>query len=81
MNLDLTIYYEYFDINSTEKSIAVYKEINDKNIIFCHTQSSNKKVSLPENIKTYINDNKYIGNMECIHILMLSLLLYYPLHS
>jgi len=60
MNLDLSIYYEYFDINSTEKSIALYEKIKDINIIFCHTQSSTKTISLSENIKTYINDNKYI---------------------
>lgn len=60
MNLDLSIYYKYFDINSTEKSIALYEKIKDINIIFCHTQSSAKTISLPENIKVYINDNKYI---------------------
>ena len=60
MNLDLSIYYKYFDINSTEKSIALYEKIKDINIIFCHTQSSAKTISLPENIKAYINDNKYI---------------------
>jgi len=60
MNLDLSIYFEYFDINSTEKSIALYEKIKDINIIFCHTQSSTKTISLPENIKAYINDNKYI---------------------
>jgi len=60
MNLDLSIYYDYFDINSTEKSIALYEKIKDINIIFCHTQSSVKTIRLPENIKTYINDNKYI---------------------
>ena len=60
MNLDLSIYYDYFDIHSTEKSIALYEKIKDINIIFCHTQSSTKTISLPENIKTYINDNKYI---------------------
>lgn len=60
MNLDLSIYYDYFDINSTEKSIALYEKIKDINIIFSHTQASRKKISLPENIKTYINDNKYI---------------------
>ena len=60
MNLDLSIYYDYFDINSTEKSIALYEKIKDINIIFCHTQSSTGTIRLPENIKTYINDNKYI---------------------
>jgi hypothetical protein len=60
MNLDLSIYYDYFGIHSTEKSIALYEKIKDINIIFCHTQASRKTISLPENIKTYINDNKYI---------------------
>lgn len=60
MNLDLSIYYEYFNINSTTKSLELYQQIKDINIIFCHTQSSNRTISLSENIKTYINDNKYI---------------------
>jgi len=60
MNLDLSIYYEYFNINSTTKSLELYQQIKDINIIFCHTQSSTKTISLSENIKTYINDNKYI---------------------
>jgi len=60
MNLDLSVYYDYFDINSTEKSIALYEQIKDINIIFCHTKSSTKTISLSENVKTYINYNKYI---------------------
>ena len=60
MNLDLSIYYNYFNIDSTRKSIALYEKIKHLNIVFCHTQSSTKTISLPENIKAYINDNKYI---------------------
>jgi len=60
MNLDLTIYYEYFDIKSSDESIYFYNKVKHLNIIFCHTQSSTKTIRLPENITTYINDNKYI---------------------
>jgi len=60
MNLDLNIYYDYFDIISSEKSITLYKKVKELNIIFCHTQSSTKIIGLPENIKKYINDDKYI---------------------
>uniref|UniRef100_A0A6C0J7G1 Uncharacterized protein n=1 Tax=viral metagenome TaxID=1070528 RepID=A0A6C0J7G1_9ZZZZ len=60
MNLDLSIYYDYFDIISTEESITLYENIKELNIIFCHTQSSSKTIILPENIQMYINDNKYI---------------------
>lgn len=60
MNLDLSIYYDYFDINSSEKSTTNYEKIKNLNIIFCHTDSSTEKIILPENIKSYINDNKYI---------------------
>lgn len=60
MNLDLSIYYEYFNINSTEKSIELYENIKHLNIIFCHTQSSTKTIKIPEKILKYINDNKYI---------------------
>lgn len=60
MNLDLSIYYEYFDINSTKKSTTLYEKIKHLNIVFCHTQSSTKTISLPENIKKYLYDDKYI---------------------
>lgn len=60
MNLDLSIYYNYFDIISTKQSITLYENIKNLNIIFCHTQSSTKTIEIPENIKRYINDNKYI---------------------
>ena len=51
MNLDLSIYYDYFDIKSTEESIKLYEKIKKLKIIFCHTQSSTKKINLPDNIK------------------------------
>ena len=60
MNLDISIYYEYFDINSTKESLALYQQIKDINIIFCHTQASNRKISLPKNMKNYLYDDKYI---------------------
>lgn len=60
MNLDLSIYYEHFNINSTNKSIALYEKIKHLNIVFSHTQSSTRTISLPENIKQYANDDKYI---------------------
>ena len=60
MRLDSTIYYDYFDIISTEESIKLYEKIKNLNIIFCHTQSSTKTISLPDNIKQYLNDDNYI---------------------
>lgn len=60
INLDLSIYCNYFDISSTDRSIELYKQIKDLKIIFCHTQASTKKISIPENILTQINNKEYI---------------------
>jgi hypothetical protein len=38
----------------------LYEKIKHLNIVFCHTQSSTKTISLPENIKKYVYDDKYI---------------------
>ena len=60
INLDLNIYYNYFDIKSSESSILLYNKIKDFKIIFCHTKSSVKTIILPEHITKYICLNDYI---------------------
>lgn len=61
MNLDLNIYYDYFDIVSTELSMKLYESIKELNIVFCHTQSSTKTIDLPDEMqRQYLTDNKYI---------------------
>ena len=60
INLDLSIYYEYFDINSCENSIEYYNKIKNYNILFLHTKSSTKEIDLSEIIKEYLDNDKWI---------------------
>ena len=60
LKLDLRIYYNYFDINSSQDSIAQYQKIKNLKIIFCHTQASNKLIKLPTYIKKYTKLSDYI---------------------
>lgn len=60
MNLDLTIYFEYFDIKSSDNSLYYYNKVKNLKIIFCHTKSSRKTISIPPNILSHINDDNYL---------------------
>jgi hypothetical protein len=60
INLDLTIYYEYFDIESSEISKELYKNIENYNIIFMHTKSSTHDINLHDIIDKFINDDTYL---------------------
>ena len=60
LKLDLRIYYDYFDIDSSQDSIAKYQKIKHLKIIFCHTQASNKLIKLPTYIKKYTKLSNYI---------------------
>jgi hypothetical protein len=57
INLDLSIYYNYFNINSSIKSIELYENIKHYNIIFMHsTASNNNKIDLTKYINKFINN-------------------------
>ena len=60
IHLDLSVYYEYFHIQSSEESINYYNMIKDKNIIFMHTKASNRTMDLDRIIKNHINDSNTI---------------------
>jgi hypothetical protein len=60
IGLDLSIYYNYFNIESTDLSTEYYKNIKNYNIIFLHTKSSNKEINLSNIIDKYINDDDKI---------------------
>jgi hypothetical protein len=63
INLDLSIFYEYFNINSSAKSIELYENIKHYNIIFMHsTAGNNNKIDLTKYI------NKFIDNEDDIII-------------
>ena len=53
--LDLSIYYDYFKIDSCQKSKEYFEMIKNYNIIFLHTKASNKEISLNDIIDKYIN--------------------------
>jgi hypothetical protein len=61
IGLDLSIYYNYFTIDSTNESKKYYDCIKNYNIIFLHTKSSNRELSLENIINKFINlDNTII---------------------
>lgn len=61
INLDLSIYYNYFNVNSSIKSLELYEKIKHYNIIFIHSTASNKKIDLTEYINKFIdNENDII---------------------
>jgi len=62
INLDLSIYYNYFNISSSAKSIELYENIKYYNIIFMHSiAGNNKKIDLTEYINKFIdNENDII---------------------
>lgn len=60
MNLNLNIYYDYFNIASTKESIELYENVKHLNVVFCHTQASHKKIDISEHFQQYKNNNDYI---------------------
>lgn len=60
INLDLSVYYEYFNINSTKDSMELYNLIKNYNIYFTHTEASNMKMDITSEINNYINDDNWI---------------------
>lgn len=60
IGLDLSVYYEYFDINSTKRSKELYSIINNNKIVFMHTKSSNKTINPTSLINKYKNNEEYI---------------------
>jgi hypothetical protein len=60
IGLNTNIYVDYFDIESSELSKDCYNIIKNYDIIFFHTQSSNRKINLNNIVNQYINDDKKI---------------------
>jgi len=60
IGLDLSIYYEFFDIKSTEMSKRCYEEIKTYKIIFIHSKASNFEVNYDHVYEKYKNNNEYI---------------------
>ena len=60
IGLDLSIYYNYFNIESCQKSKDYFNYIEKYNIIFLHTKASNKEINLTDIIDKYINKEDII---------------------
>ena len=58
--LDLSVYYDYFDIESTETSINYYNQIKKYKIIFIHSKASNHEVSYEHIYNNYKDNKDYI---------------------
>ena len=75
IGLDTNIYINYFNISSTTLTNDYYYKIKKYNIIFLHTQGSNRSIELTDIINLYINNsdyliicpNKNMYNIENIH--------------
>ena len=58
IGLDLSIYYEYFDIPSPSPPISNITE--EYNIIFAHTKASDREIQIPDVIAKYNDDENTI---------------------
>ena len=59
IGLDLSIYYNYFDIESSEISKEYYEKIKNYKIVFLHSKSSNREINFTDIVNKY-NNNDYI---------------------
>jgi hypothetical protein len=60
IGLDLSIYNEYFNIDSTDISQQYYSDIKDYKIVFIHTTCSLNKIDLSNVIRLYKQKDDYI---------------------
>jgi hypothetical protein len=60
IGLDLSVYYDYFDIESTELSNKYYNEIKNYKMIFIHSKASNREVNYNHIYEKYKNNKEYI---------------------
>jgi hypothetical protein len=60
IGLDLSIYYEYFEINSSDMSKKYYDDIKEHKIIFVHSKSSNREVNYDHVYETYKDNQEYL---------------------
>jgi len=60
INLNMSIYYDYFHIPSTPQSWALYKKIKDYKIVFLHFVSSCGETHIPDNEWPHIYNEEYL---------------------
>lgn len=60
IGLDISIYYDYFNIKSTDTSNKYYESIKDYKIIFIHSKASNREVNYDNVCQKYKDNIDYI---------------------
>ena len=60
IGLDISIYYDYFNIKSTDTSKKYYESIKDYKIIFIHSKASNREVNYDNVCQKYKDNIDYI---------------------
>jgi SAM-dependent methyltransferase len=60
IGLDSSIYIDYFDIESNEKSLEYYDVIKNYKIVFLHTKTSQGEINLDNIINEYINKDDFL---------------------
>jgi len=60
INLNMSIYYDYFYIPSTSQSWELYKQIKDYKIVFLHFTSSCGETHIPDNEWPHIYNEEYL---------------------
>jgi len=60
IGLDLSIYYDYFEIKSTDVSIKYYDDLKEYKIIFIHSKASNREINVDNVYEAYKNNTEYI---------------------
>jgi len=60
INMDLSIYCEYFNIEIDSNMIKYYDLISKYKIVFLHIDSSTNTIDIPSIITDYLNNNEFI---------------------
>lgn len=60
LNLDLSIYYEWFNIAQTEKSKNLHDSVSKFNVIFMHTKASDSEIGLNFVVNKFISSDNHI---------------------
>ena len=60
INLDLSIYYNFFEIKSSSESQRLFELIKNYKILFVHSKASNVEINIDHVLSKYISNVQYI---------------------
>jgi len=60
INLDLSIYYDFFEIKSSSESQRLFELIKNYKIVFVHSKASNVEINIDHVLSKYISNLEYI---------------------